>query len=369
MELSQLDAILETYRQAGYYPSAVCQVFNEKEILYRRTVGGVDPGGWFDLASVSKLVCTTMLLSLMEEGRFTPETPALSLLPGHAPGPATRRRLEAVTVGQLMTHTSGIVPWYPFYADGRDFYTVLEHVLASTQPETGMAYSDLNFMLLGLVVEAVSGLPLRQALERYVKAPLGISDMAYGPIDPALAVPTCYGNQIEQRMCAQRGLSFDGWRPNGVEVRGACNDGNAFYYWKGASGHAGIFATADALSTLGQFYLSTDRPWFLRAMETCVEKRGLGFDRCDVFPDGCGHSGFTGTVFSDMGKYILPGSAGVDGTANRKPLAQYALPAVETADTLADFIRVSGLCLIHEIRIRQLGTAQTYEITDPFLQK
>ena len=295
MDFSAIDQILVQYQQRGYYPSAVCQVFNDTDTLYHRAIGQVEPGTWFDLASVSKLVCTTMQLLAMEEGRLTPEDRALDLLPAGLPGPVTRQRLRDTTVAQLMTHTSGIVPWYPFYADGRPFYTVLEHVLSTTPPERGMAYSDLNFMLLGLIFQQTTGLDLRQGLERYIRGQLGIRDIAYGPIDPALAAPSCYGNQIEQRMCAERGLTFDGWRPNGAEVRGSCNDGNAYYYWHGASGHAGVFAPSESLAKLCQFYLTTDLPWPRRAMDTDVEGRGLGFDKSDPFPEGCGHSGFTGT--------------------------------------------------------------------------
>ena len=290
-----IDRILEDYRARGYYPSAVCQVFDGGRTLYRKAYGAVTAETWFDLASVSKLICTTLLLSAMEEGRLASEDPALRLLPPEGPGPVTRRRLEGVTVERLMTHTSGIVPWYPFYADGRDFFTVLEHVLSTTPAEPGMAYSDLNFMLLGLIFTHVTGLTLREGLERYIKVPLGITEMAYGPVDPALCAPSCLGNQIERRMCAERGLSFAGWRPDGAAVRGSCNDGNAYYYWQGASGHAGVFASAGALSRLGQFFLTTQAPSFLRAMDTTVCGRGLGFDKSETFPDGCGHTGFTGT--------------------------------------------------------------------------
>lgn len=295
MNALEITRILEDYRARGYYPSAVCQIFDEEHTLYHQAFGDVAPDTWFDLASVSKIICTTMLLSAMDEGRLTPEDPVLDLLPQDSLGPVTRERLRDVTVFQLMTHTSGIVPWYPFYADGRDFYTVLEHVLATTPPEKGMAYSDLNFMLLGQIFTQVTGLTLRDGLERYIKDPLGIGDITYGPMDPALCAPTCYGNQIEQRMCAERGITFDSWRPNGVEIRGACNDGNAYYYWKGASGHAGVFATSAALTKLCQFYMTTEKPAFLRAMAENVYDRGLGFDRGVTFPAGCGHSGFTGT--------------------------------------------------------------------------
>lgn len=291
---SKLDAILESYRSRGYYPSAVCHVFDGEKTLYHKSFGDGKPDTWFDLASVSKIICTTMLLWAMEEGKLTPEDPVLRHLPQDAPGPVTRSRLAKVTVYQLLTHTSGIVPWFPFYCDGRDFYTVLERVLSTTPAEPGMAYSDLNFMLLAQIFTHATGLSLREGLEKYIRPMVG-DEMAYGPVDPAICAPSCYGNQIEQRMCAERGLTFDGWRPNGTEVRGSCNDGNAHYYWNGASGHAGVFASSRALMKLCQFYLNTDRPFFLWAMEENVSGRGLGFDKSDVFPEGCGHTGFTGT--------------------------------------------------------------------------
>ena len=291
---SKLDAILDSYQTRGYYPSAVCHVFNETNTLYHKSIGDVTPDTWFDLASVSKIICTTMLLFAMEEGKLTPEDPVLKHLPAELPGPVTRQRLEQVTIYQLLTHTSGIVPWFPFYADGRDFYTVLERVLSSTQIEKGMAYSDLNFMLLAQVFTSVTGLSLQEGLDLYIK-PITGDAISYGPVDPSLCAPSCYGNQIEQRMCAERNLSFDGWRPNGVRVQGSCNDGNAHYYWKGASGHAGVFASSSALMRLCQFYLTTDKPYFLRAMEETIFERGLGFDKTNVFPEGFGHTGFTGT--------------------------------------------------------------------------
>ena len=290
----EIDRILNKYKDEGFYASAVCKVFDKDCELYAKAVGDVNTDTWFDMASVSKIVCTTMNLFLMEEGKFTPDDKVLPLLPAGKCGPVTIERLKDVTVEQLMTHTSGIVPWFPFYSDGRDFYTVLERVLSSTSVEEGMAYSDLNFMLMGQIFSNMSGLSLREGLDKYIK-PITGDEIAYGPVDVENCAPSCWGNQIEQEMCRVRGLSFDGWRPNGVAVKGGCNDGNAFYYWGGASGHAGIFASAGALVKLCRYYMNTDKPFFIRAMETNICERGLGFDKTITFPEGCGHTGFTGT--------------------------------------------------------------------------
>lgn len=295
MDYSHIDRILTQYRENGFFPSAVCRVFDRSGTLHVASVGDVSPDTWFDLASVSKIICTTMALFLMDEGRMSPDTPVLSVLPQGRPGAVICRRLEGVTLRQIMTHTSGIVPWFPFYSDGRDFYTVLERVLSETPVQTGMAYSDLNFMLLGEIVCHLTGRTLRENLAYFFHRRLGIRNIAYGPVDPAICAPSCYGNQIEQRMCRERSLTFDGWRENGVPVCGSVNDGNAHYFWNGASGHAGVFADAKALEQLCRFYMNTDTPVFLEAMETDIEGRGLGFDRSVTYPEGCGHSGFTGT--------------------------------------------------------------------------
>lgn len=336
MEFDRIDRILEDYRERGYYPSAVCQIFDKEKTLYHKSFGGASPHTWFDLASVSKIVCTTMVLFLMEEGSLSLQDMALAHLPVEELGPVAEKRLRDVTIARLMTHTSGIVPWYPFYADGRDFYAVLEHVLDVSPAEEGMAYSDLNFMLLGQIFSHVTGLTLREGLEKYIKKGMGISEIAYGPVEPSLCAPSCYGNQIEKRMCAERGIVFEGWRPDGAEVRGSCNDGNAYYYWKGASGHAGTFGSSRALTELCQFYMKTERSSFLHAMETDICGRGLGFDRSDVYPEGCGHSGFTGTSiwFSrkyDIGaviltnKYFCPEGQTVGNSNEFRRAVHYAL--------------------------------------------
>ena len=77
MDFNRIDSILEDYREKGYYPSAVCEIFDKEKTLYHKAFGDAAPDTWFDLASVSKIICTTMLLSVMEEGRLSPENLAI----------------------------------------------------------------------------------------------------------------------------------------------------------------------------------------------------------------------------------------------------------------------------------------------------
>ncbi|MFI3168487.1 MAG: serine hydrolase domain-containing protein [Faecalibacterium sp.] len=310
MEFEIVVQTLAQYQAKGYFPSAVCRVFRGQETLYECTLGDTTADTWYDLASVSKLMTTTLNLNLIGAGRFALDTPVLQLLPVQQMGAITQSRLAAVTVYQLMTHTSGLLAWYPFYADGAPFYAALEHALAGSKPEVQMVYSDLNYMLLGEIFRNQSGLSLPEGLAQYIKAPLDIADMGYGVAAQYPCAPSSYGNPIEQRMCAERGFAFDGWRSNDLPVCRTCNDGNAHYFWQDIAGHAGVFATAEALAKLGQFYLTTQKAIFVQATEELNQGRGIGFDKTDTFPAGCGHTGFTGTSLwvsraHDIGAVIL----------------------------------------------------------------
>lgn len=148
MDYNRIDAILEDYRARGYYPDAVCHVFNEKETLHVSEIGRAKDNQYFDLASVSKIICTTMILTLVDEGKLTFNTKICELLPNL--GEVSRERLKAVTVRMLMTHTSRhrcVVSHSTRM--GAISTSCLMHVLSTTPKEVGMAYSDLNFMLLG----------------------------------------------------------------------------------------------------------------------------------------------------------------------------------------------------------------------------
>ena len=99
------------------------------------------------------------------------------------------------------------------------------------------------------------------------------------------------------------GLPFEGFRPADRPIVGTANDGNAFYFFKGVAGHAGIFASARALLKLGRIYLdggsSGDREWLRhKAVEEAFRDHGggwgLGWSLSDVFPKGVGHASLSG---------------------------------------------------------------------------
>jgi CubicO group peptidase (beta-lactamase class C family) len=256
----------------------------------------------FDLASVSKILTGTMVLKLIGEGKLSLDQSLDTLFQTELLGPVTKERFKTITLKQLLTHSSGLPAWFPFYTQEGSFWDILEFALNTHTVQEGTVYSDLGFMLLGEAVRAASGRTLPQSLD-LLNDELGTS-FTYNPQNPAACAETERGNRIEEGMCMERGLSFDRFRSNETNMRGEVNDGNAFYFWKGIAGHAGVFGTAAELLALGELYLNRGKANGKQLIPvSLVEKstidygggRGLMWALSDIFIAGFGHTGFTGT--------------------------------------------------------------------------
>lgn len=261
--------------------------------------GPVRSSHLFDLASLSKLFTTAAVLRLMDMRRVCDTTSVLDILPFS--DPLVTKRLADATVAKLLTHASGLPAWYPFYTkQGESFEAILHQILLSTTPRQGVVYSDINFMLLGMLVSKLMQLPLDEAVKRLVFEPLQLRHATYHP--PArFCVATEYGNRIEKGMVAELGLKFHGWRSEEHPILGACNDGNGYYYFGGTSGHAGVFADCADVLTLGCSFLPGKSRLFSaevlqRSLQDWGGGRGYGVQFGELYPDnGFGHTGFTGT--------------------------------------------------------------------------
>ncbi len=286
------------YQAAGYFPSACVRVFNRDETLAVACVGEAEESSLFDVASLTKIATATQVFHLIEARKLSLQETALDALPPMQSDAFLAQRFAGITLYQLLTHTSTLPAWYPFYSrQGEDFFAVLKYALQHTEPTHGMVYSDLNFMLLGKIIEHTQGKPLENCLQEDLVKPLGLGNMTYLPDKSLPIIPSCYGNPIETRMCTDRNIPFDGFRPLGQAVRGEANDGNCFYYFHGVSGHAGIFADTLAYERLCQYYMNTAVPLLIEAQQEqpAAPGRGIGFQTGLSYPHGCGHTGFTGT--------------------------------------------------------------------------
>ncbi|WP_408006637.1 serine hydrolase domain-containing protein [Pseudalkalibacillus sp. A8] len=305
----ELDAILEeAIRHAD--PGCVVSVIRDGTTIYEKAVGyrqmvpvklplAVDT--IFDIASLTKIVTTTMILQLMSEGKFHLHTSLDRLL--SEPNPILQAHFADITIYQLMTHSSGLLNWHPFYTENLDFFEQMAKFEARFFCGKKVRYSDLNFILLGKVIEETTGESIKEAFHRLIKTPLKLKSMAYGPVEPDNVATTEFGNQIEMKMCRERGRTFANWRNREVPICGEVNDGNTHYFFDGISGHAGLFATAEDVCKIGRIYtdaaiadqVGIDRSFIQAAGTKLIDNRALGFEFTPVFPDGFGHTGFTGT--------------------------------------------------------------------------
>ena len=289
----------------GVFPYGEWAVFRKSGVIETGATEG-QGGRLFDLASLTKTFTATAVLALCKEGALSLGSGAYGLL-GTENG-ELENRLRGISVFSLLTHTSGLPAWYPFYADGREFFDILCGLPAG---EPGMVYSDIGYMLLREILCRRTGLRFEELISRYVSGPLGLG-VRFRPGPAPDVVPSCRDNAVEERMCRERGFEYAGFRAHFTDVIGEPNDGNAHYYFNDVSGHAGLFGTAMDAAGLGLFYLRCGDAAFLGGVEPQdgCSGRCLVFHTGGAFPSGCGHTGFTGTSIwldreADIGLALL----------------------------------------------------------------
>jgi len=308
------DPLVEDGIRRGVYPGAALVVGRRDAILFAKGYGhltwsasspAVDPDStMYDLASLTKVIATTTaLMLLVERGQVRLEEPVAAYI-AELKGPET----AAITVRQLLTHTSGLradIPDRELKAIP-DSAALMARVLRETPrvpPGTRIIYSDLNAILLGEVVRRVAGEPLDAFVAREVFAPLGLEETMFRP-----------PSRLRARI-APTGV----WR--GHPVAGTVNDGSAFKL-RGVSGNAGAFSTAADVARFAQFVLrggtSLDGRRLVReetvrlftskatAFGAGTEARALGWQAVPTGesvssagtlfgPKSYGHTGWTGT--------------------------------------------------------------------------
>ncbi len=256
------------------------------------------PDTIYDLASVSKLFTTIVVLQQVEAGLLDLDTPVATYLPAFA-----ANGKDAITVRQLLTHTTGLPAWLPLWRDWPTpearIAAVLDTAPTST-PGTRYVYSDLNMITAGLVAEQVTGRSLDELVAAGVTQPLGMADTMYNP--PA---------ELRDRIAA---TEYQAAPPRGM-VHGEVHDENAWSLG-GVAGHAGVFGTAADLARLSQAILNGGVYDGARILQTATVEsmlsnentafpgnaHGLGFELDQMWymdalasPSSAGHTGYTGT--------------------------------------------------------------------------
>lgn len=332
--IARLQELLDESVKHGLFPSAQAVVLHRGVQVFGGVAGPITGDTRFDLASLTKVVCTTALfLRFWAEGRLGPETPVARFFPGSPVAEA------GATVGDLLYHRSGLPPFVPFFAEVLPTTPELlepacppatrarvrnEVVQAAARTplvapwRTATAYSDVGFVLLGEILFQVGGAPLEELFARQVAGPLGLSArfhrLTARPTDGRVA-PT---GATRPREPAPGQETLWGALPSTPSVPGEVDDDNA-WVMDGVSGHAGLFGTAVDVARFGQAILDgcagnatlAPGPLWFRALASDPllpgSTRSMGFDSPskgmssaghyigDTLPGAVGHLGFTGT--------------------------------------------------------------------------
>ncbi|MCK8128990.1 penicillin binding protein PBP4B [Pseudoalteromonas sp. 2CM39R] len=340
IDFSAVDKLIEKDVSAGF-PGAVLAIVKAGKILKLTAYGDakqyqqndlmllrpepMQTNTLFDLASNTKIFATNFaLMKLVSEGRLNINNRVSDYLTEYQ---GDGRELRQVK--DLLTHKAGYPPVFDFHRKdtryGEAFFSqasdttkqlLLTSVPLASEPSAQHVYSDIDYMILGVLIERISGQPLDEYLEQHIYAPLKLNNTLFNPLKKGFkrqqfAATELSGNTRDGR------IHFDNIRTN--VLQGQVHDERAFYSLDGVAGHAGLFSNAPDLAVLCQVLLNkggygdkqifnaSSLAQFLTPQST-DETYGLGFRLAGnnqarrwhfgpyASPQAYGHTGWTGTV-------------------------------------------------------------------------
>jgi len=341
MKAETISNFLQTRIEAKDFPSAVYLVAEKGEIIIRDALGfAVVPekieakiDTIYDLASLTKPLITGLLCAKLIE---TNELDLEQIVEAYLPElrefgvPSEKDSLEIEYVDfdcldtyilELLTHYSAYQAWKPFYLliekQVNDRRKEILNLIANRIPaqfEPPVIYSDLNFIMLGGLLEKFYGKRLDEIARDEIFEPLNLQNTFYNPpkeLRKQVAASE-KGNEYEKQICIEQGFDVSkyDWREH--QIWGEVHDGNC-YFMNGISGHAGLFSTAEETFKIARQFLAEETT--LLKPETCKsfrtnfteshnEARSIAFQLAAtkdstasefLAKDSFGHLGFTGT--------------------------------------------------------------------------
>jgi beta-glucosidase-like glycosyl hydrolase/CubicO group peptidase (beta-lactamase class C family) len=346
-KLGFIDAIAEDAITKGATPGAVVLVAKDGKIAYYKTYGSfsydnaepVTKESIYDMASVTKICATTIsVMNLYDQGKLDLKKKLGDYLPW-----VRGTNKEHLTIENILLHQAGLVAYIPFYKEtidasgvplpgyysakqndsfsipvAKDLYmrtdwrdTIYKRILQSPLgKQNRYIYSDNDFIFLGKIVEAISGLPLDEYVKKTFYQPMGLTTAGFKAAEQ-FNVKRIAPTEQEKYFRLQL-------------LRGTVHDPGAAMFG-GVAGHAGLFSNAYDLAVImqmllnggtinGKRFLQKETVELFTAYHSSISRRGYGFDkpekdnhiRPDPYP--CytaspltfGHTGFTGTcVWAD----------------------------------------------------------------------
>jgi beta-N-acetylhexosaminidase len=383
LKLTVIDSIATEAIAKGATPGAVVLVAKDGKIQYYKTFGSfsydntepVNKEAIYDMASVTKICATTIaVMKLYDEGKLELKKKLGDYLPW-----VRGTNKENLTVGNILLHQAGLVAYIPFYREtidtagvpfpglysakqtnsfgirvAKDLFmrndwrdTIYKRILQSPLAGSNKyIYSDNDFIFLGKIVEAISGLSLDEYVKREFYKPMGLTTVGFKPAEQFSLnriAPT------EQERSFRMQL-----------LRGDVHDPGAAMFG-GVAGHAGLFSNAYDMGMImqmllnggtmnGRRYLQKETIDLFTAYHSSISRRGYGFDKPEkdnairvdgntapsASPGTFGHTGFTGTcVWADPAYNLvfvfLSNRVNPEGGTNGKLLNMNIRPRIQEA--------------------------------------
>ena len=348
-----IDTIIHEVIAKKAMPGCVVYAVKNGKTIFEKAFGYRDDGNKqqmkvtdiFDLASLTKILSTTLaVMKLYDEKKIDLDSSLGKYLPS-----VRGSNKEKIILKNLLLHQAGLEPYIPFYKELLDSHhlpqkkyfskkkqknksiEVAEHLYMNASlidsfykrilqspvnQENKYLYSDNDFILLGKMAEAVSGMKLNEYVNSHFYQPMGLHTIGYHPLQKhkkneivASAKETDFRNQILQGYVHDPGAALMG----------------------GVAGHAGLFSDAHDIACImqmllnqgdwkGSRYLNAATVDLFTSAQSSISRRGLGFDktesdndkRAEPYPASCaswqtfGHTGFTGTsIWADPSQDLI----------------------------------------------------------------
>jgi beta-N-acetylhexosaminidase len=308
-KLLEIDMIMQKAIDDSVFPGGVVGVMKNGVMAWSEGYGyhdytktrATEANDIYDVASLTKpVVTTTAIMKLYSEGRLDVTDPVHKYIDEYSNG-----EKRDITIEHLLLHTSGLPAFREYVNELKTRDEIVNAVRNEPlihAPGEEYVYSDLGFILLGEIVEEISGVRIDSYIRSQLFYPMGMSSSHFNPKRvgrwisnriPPTEVDTTYRH---------------------MTVRAEAHDERA-WYMDGVAGHAGLFSSARDLGIYaymllngghygGRDYLTPETVELFTSRQSPINQRGYGFDRkSDGFstageltgPETFGHTGFTGT--------------------------------------------------------------------------
>lgn len=298
----QVQTVVESYINTFKIPGAVVLVGNSKGVMYEKSFGKrsdeTDDSNTvntiYDLASITKLFTASAIMKLIEDKKAYLGGKVKRFFPNNF----VTIKKQQITLEDLLRHNTGFKAGVSSRVFTDNLFTTWDNILniEPSYPYRKFKYSDINYLVLGKLVQSISNQDLDDYIREHFIIPLDMKDSGF--------------NAYEYTDCKYR------CAPTGKKMtRGHVHDPTSFKLG-GVAGHAGLFATANDLAHFASIFMNkgkycgknilTGSSIKKMTSKKSDQSRGLGFDitsaystkpRGDYFAKGLsfGHTGFTGT--------------------------------------------------------------------------